>query len=366
MRATAMPTASEHSPGSGDVALVSAARGGDGDAWAALVQRYQGRLAVTVRALTGAEPWEDVVQEVWMQAYRDLDKLRTDEAFWPWLLQIAKRTVYRTTRCRRREQAWDAIESALPTSVSAEAVLELQAESHRVWQAYDLLKGRDRDLIRYRFIDGGSPTEVAALLQLSIDSVYTATQRARASFALALERAALALPFVPVSLVRRWRRLAHGCPEAVAAVMAGVVLVAAPALTDLPRAGTDATWHASPVAARESGSRVEAPARLSVSSTAPPTESPHQAAGWLTVTGEPTDGGLEVEHQEVLRLDPAGRRLTTYDGDFSDHDEPDVHIGNDDTVAVRLWPYEQLPIDRPEDAPVVVVGATGPNLAPPG
>lgn len=95
------------------VPLVAAARRGDREAFAALVERYQQpawRLAMS--ALGNAHDAEDAAQDAFVMAWRRLDELRDNVSFRSWLLTI----VWRKAIDRRRgAQTW------LRRFVSAEA-----------------------------------------------------------------------------------------------------------------------------------------------------------------------------------------------------------------------------------------------------
>jgi len=73
-----------------DAPLVSAARGGDVRAFDALVYRYQSRLGQFVRArLDAAIDVDDVTQEIFLTAWRELPKFRAQSRFKTWLFGIA-------------------------------------------------------------------------------------------------------------------------------------------------------------------------------------------------------------------------------------------------------------------------------------
>lgn len=87
----------------GDEALAAAARQGDADAFAALVQRYAGRLLDKMARITGdGQESEDLVQEAFLRAYRSLPQYRPELPFRPWLYRIS--TNLALDWCRRRER----------------------------------------------------------------------------------------------------------------------------------------------------------------------------------------------------------------------------------------------------------------------
>ena len=72
--------------------LVSAAAGGDRDAFARLVDETRGLVAsIALAILRDVDVSRDVAQDVLLVAWRDLRKLREPASFLPWLRQITRK-----------------------------------------------------------------------------------------------------------------------------------------------------------------------------------------------------------------------------------------------------------------------------------
>jgi RNA polymerase sigma-70 factor, ECF subfamily len=93
-------------PGS-DAAAVASARGGDSEAFRLLVERHsRGVYKVAFRITGRAEDAEDVVQETFLKAYRQLDRFEERSSFGTWLHRIAWNCAVDLLRSRpKREQA---------------------------------------------------------------------------------------------------------------------------------------------------------------------------------------------------------------------------------------------------------------------
>jgi RNA polymerase sigma-70 factor (ECF subfamily) len=106
-----------------DRTLVTQAAAGCRDAFDELVRRYRRRVYNLVRALTaGDNEAEDLVQDIFVRAYRAIGGFRGDSAFRSWLYRIAVNVVHtHVGRRRSREGAW-----ALPAH-DANAVDDLPA-----------------------------------------------------------------------------------------------------------------------------------------------------------------------------------------------------------------------------------------------
>ena len=84
-------------------ALVMRARAGELDAYGELVRRLQDMAyGYAYSILCDFHLAEDAAQEAFIQAYRDLEKLREPEAFPGWLRRIVFKYCDRTRRARRK------------------------------------------------------------------------------------------------------------------------------------------------------------------------------------------------------------------------------------------------------------------------
>ncbi len=104
------PTSTQPSTGSGSglAELVSAARTGDGRAWAALVTRLNPMLRGVARryGLCPAQV-DDVVQETWVRLFEHVGRLRDPEAVAGWLVVTTRREALRQLQSRVKEQLTD-------------------------------------------------------------------------------------------------------------------------------------------------------------------------------------------------------------------------------------------------------------------
>lgn len=103
-----------------DAALVASTRRGDQRAFAELVRRYRDRHArFATRMLGDADEAEDVLQSVFVRAFRHIDKCDDPERFGAWLHRIvvnecrtfATRRGQRELRMVREPMVLDALES---------------------------------------------------------------------------------------------------------------------------------------------------------------------------------------------------------------------------------------------------------------
>ena len=88
-----------------DSAAIDAVRNGDAEAYAPLVERYQ-QVAFRTAYLVvrDADSAEDVAQEGFIRAYRQLHRFRAGEPFRPWLLRIVTNLALNEVRARSRRR----------------------------------------------------------------------------------------------------------------------------------------------------------------------------------------------------------------------------------------------------------------------
>jgi RNA polymerase sigma-70 factor (ECF subfamily) len=85
-----------------DAALVSAARSGDMAAFETLVSRHERRIYGLARRMTGSvEDAQDVTQQAFINALRNLARFRETSAFSTWLTAIAVNAALKVVRKRR-------------------------------------------------------------------------------------------------------------------------------------------------------------------------------------------------------------------------------------------------------------------------
>src|SRR5262245_29109081 len=76
-----------------DAQLIEAVKRGDSHSFDILVTRYQSRvLKIVARYVKDPSEVLDVSQEVFLKAYRALDKFRAESSFYTWLYRIAINT----------------------------------------------------------------------------------------------------------------------------------------------------------------------------------------------------------------------------------------------------------------------------------
>jgi RNA polymerase sigma factor (sigma-70 family) len=170
---------------------VGAAARGDQAAFKKLYERYATSVYnLVLRSLRNPQAAEDICQEVWVKAYRELHRLDEPQAFPAWLYRIASRACVDAARKNRRFPATTEL-----TDYSGPAAPEdpersaLQKERVRLtWEALAALPARQHLALFLREMDRRSYKEIAQILETSEAAVETLLFRARQSFAKTYER----------------------------------------------------------------------------------------------------------------------------------------------------------------------------------
>ncbi len=153
-----------------------------GDAWAfgRLVDRYGGRVLARVRRVVRRpDDAEDLVQEVFLLAFRRMGQLRDGSRFGPWLSRIADNTARKWHRRRIVQIRFEetlSMEWAEPDADESEVEREARM---MVRQAIRRLSGAHRDVIEHHYFRGHSYAETASQLGLELNTVRSRLQKAR-------------------------------------------------------------------------------------------------------------------------------------------------------------------------------------------
>ncbi|HEV2857864.1 MAG TPA: sigma-70 family RNA polymerase sigma factor [Solirubrobacterales bacterium] len=185
----------------GDEKLIAMARGGNPGAFEAIVDRYQGRLLGFCRQMLGStEDAEDVLQEVFVNAYRAMLADEREINLRPWLYRIAR------NRCLNylRKPKADAQESMdMVPEVDAASTAERvhnREEFRQILSDVNKLPETQRAALLLREMDALSYEEIAAAMETTVPSVKSLLVRARISLAEASQARLLTCGEVHVEL----------------------------------------------------------------------------------------------------------------------------------------------------------------------
>jgi len=155
-----------------DFDLVEKSRAGDDAAFEELLRRHYPSTHALVFRLTDAAHADDVTQETFLLAYRNLRRFRGEAKFSTWLTRIAVnlcRSQWRKRKRRREESIEDVPEKVVADKApgksknGAEAMMDGE-RGERIDREIAALPPKLRLTFALRYLEGHPPAEVAAIL----------------------------------------------------------------------------------------------------------------------------------------------------------------------------------------------------------
>jgi RNA polymerase sigma-70 factor (ECF subfamily) len=181
---------------SSDALAVERTRAGDPDGFRILVQRHSRSVfRLAYRMLGNEADAEDVVQETFMRAYRQLDSYESRSAFNTWLYRIAANYALDLLRARKRlagryatlqeEDEIDRFESVASAEPGQDRVLYGTQIRERLDAALGELSDQERTAFLLRHFEGKSIDEIGDVLGTAAsatkNSIFRAVRKLRAA-----------------------------------------------------------------------------------------------------------------------------------------------------------------------------------------
>ncbi|GAB4343304.1 MAG: RNA polymerase sigma factor [Calditrichia bacterium] len=170
--------------------LLAELQTGNQAAFSELVERYQERILNTVyRFLLNREDAEDITQEVFMEAYRNLSHFRGESGLGTWLYRIAVNRSLNFLKKQRRKKRFAYLKSIVAgreeelgtfhTGSTPERELDVKQKEELVQRILNKLPKNQRIAFTLSRYDAYSNAEVAAVLGISTAAVESLLHRAR-------------------------------------------------------------------------------------------------------------------------------------------------------------------------------------------
>ena len=162
--------------------LIARARNGNLDAFTELVRAHQ-RMALRVAVLIvgDSSEAEDVAQEAFIKAHRNLHRFTDGRPFQPWLLGIVRNQARNRRRGAGRRARWEFEVANDPASGNAapspEAAVVADEERRRLLSAVERLPDRYRMVVGCRYLLEMSEADTATVLGIPAGTVKSRTAR---------------------------------------------------------------------------------------------------------------------------------------------------------------------------------------------
>ena len=168
-----------------DIALIAACQQGDPRAFREVFETYRDRIYGLCRHMSGnPEDAEDLTQDVFVSAFRNIASFRAEAAFGTWLYRIAVNRCSAELRKRspgfRSFEAMEEVEAAPPTpGPNPEDLMVHKELSDRVEAAVAALPDNLRMLFVLGTMEGMRYREISEIVGCSEDAVKMRVHRAR-------------------------------------------------------------------------------------------------------------------------------------------------------------------------------------------
>lgn len=179
-----------------DSVAVARAKQGDGDAYRVLVDRHsRGVFRLAFRMTGNEQDSEDVVQETFLRAYKQLHRYEARSSFGTWLYRIAANYSLDLVRRRKRhgeiglqetateEEMGDVVHAVASEDPGPDRLLFSGAVQEKVSATLNELSQQERTAFVLRHFEGQSIDEISAALGLSNNaakhSIFRAVQKLR-------------------------------------------------------------------------------------------------------------------------------------------------------------------------------------------
>jgi RNA polymerase sigma factor (sigma-70 family) len=179
-------------PGMTDSVLAQHYLAGDQQAFEVLVQRYSGPLFTFIRRFLGGEydAASDILQQVMLQLYLSLPKLRTGEPLKAWLYQVARNRCLDELRRKRaipfselekgtEEEEQPLLDTMQDLSPLPEEVVERREVQEILLKAIRALPPKFRAVVLLRYVSQLSYAEIGRVLHMQEATAKTYFQRVK-------------------------------------------------------------------------------------------------------------------------------------------------------------------------------------------
>lgn len=178
-------------PQTEELVLVEAARNGDVGAFEQLIKRYDRNVFRIAQHITqNREDAEDVVQDAFIKAYRNLSQFQGNSKFYTWLVRIAVNEALMKLRRRKTaktvslDEDVTTEEGSMPREVAdwspnPEQLYDQSELGEILQKTIQALPESFRTVFALRDIEGMSTEETAEMLNLSVPAVKSRLLRAR-------------------------------------------------------------------------------------------------------------------------------------------------------------------------------------------
>lgn len=175
-----------------DNELIKLIRQDNSERYAEIIERYQGKLFAYIYRLVGSrDEAEDLLQDVFIKAYRNLKSYDAERKFSSWIYRIAHNEAVNHIKRRslKRFIPWEDVTATKDKLEMSSAEEDAQSSwirketSQEVDQAINRLPFKYKQVLVLRYYSDKSYEEISAILSRPVNTVGTLINRAKKKLA---------------------------------------------------------------------------------------------------------------------------------------------------------------------------------------
>ncbi|MFA6227423.1 MAG: sigma-70 family RNA polymerase sigma factor [Candidatus Paceibacterota bacterium] len=161
---------------------------GDKNSFTEIVNRYLKSIYNFVYRFVGDEKaTEDITQEVFLKAWKNIKKFDIEKSFKTWIFSISKNTCIDYLRKRKdvpislfdNEEGGNSIEDNLiDQELKPDEIFSLEHDKKQVQKALNELTTKQKEVIILKYVNGMSLSEVAEIIDIPADTIKSHHRRA--------------------------------------------------------------------------------------------------------------------------------------------------------------------------------------------
>ena len=168
-----------------DEVIAKRVQGGDVESFGILIERYENKIARYARKfLLRGEDVKDIVQEVFMKAYVNIQSFDTTQRFSPWIYRIAHNEFINAIKKKERGPLFFFdLDTILPQSVAPETAdgeSQKQEMKRILDQSLDTLGALYREPLVLYYYEDKDYAEISEIMHLPIPTVSSRLRRGTA------------------------------------------------------------------------------------------------------------------------------------------------------------------------------------------
>jgi len=161
-----------------------------------MINRYKSKLMAYIRRISGAsqEDAEDILQEVFIKVYQNLNDFDPDLKFSSWIYRITHNAVisnFRKSKSRPQEVELDIGDDSikvLATDFDIERELNLDYLRKKIFKTLNCLDSEHKEIIVLKFFEEKSYKEISDIIKKPMGTVASKMNKAKSEFKKEYER----------------------------------------------------------------------------------------------------------------------------------------------------------------------------------